>query len=216
MTLFKSEHRSPRYISMTGDLKSSRPRTASKRPGSAMYRSDYDLDHDCYQDNFYDRVYDYQRVPASVPPMVHPPSLSKRPRSSSSTRPLSRDRLPSKSSSRTSSSSSRRARLRMEELQTIKRELKMIKVQIDGLLDSLDRMDRQRRHHTGSPPAWGGSLASSPHNTLASSSEGSPSPQSSRSRAHRDGDAESPEPGEASDDEQQAMNHHSSDLEDDM
>lgn len=37
----------------------------------------------------------------------------------------------------------------MEELQTIKRELTMIKVQIDGLLDSLDRMDRQRQEHTG-------------------------------------------------------------------
>ncbi|MFT7810421.1 RNA-binding Raly-like protein isoform X2 [Arapaima gigas] len=113
MTLFKSEHRSPRYISMTGDLKSSRPKTGSKRPGSAMYGSDYDLDYDCYQDNLYDRVYDYQRVPASVPPVAHPPSLSKRPRSSSSAVRRSRDRLSSKSSSRTSLSSSRRAKCKL-------------------------------------------------------------------------------------------------------
>lgn len=39
--------------------------------------------------------------------------------------------------------------VKMEELQTIKRELTMIKVQIDGLLDSLDRMDRQRQELTG-------------------------------------------------------------------
>lgn len=39
--------------------------------------------------------------------------------------------------------------VKMEELQTIKRELTLIKVQIDGLLDSLDRMDQQRRDRTG-------------------------------------------------------------------
>lgn len=37
----------------------------------------------------------------------------------------------------------------MEELQTIKRELTLIKVQIDGLLDNLDRMDKQRQDNTG-------------------------------------------------------------------
>ncbi|KAJ8252569.1 hypothetical protein COCON_G00218810 [Conger conger] len=37
MTLFKSEHRSPRHINMTGELKSSRPKAGPKRPSSAMY-----------------------------------------------------------------------------------------------------------------------------------------------------------------------------------
>lgn len=34
----------------------------------------------------------------------------------------------------------------MEELQVIKKELTLIKTQIDGLLDSLDRMDTQSDH----------------------------------------------------------------------
>lgn len=37
----------------------------------------------------------------------------------------------------------------MEELQVIKKELTLIKTQIDGLLDSLDRMDTQRSDHKG-------------------------------------------------------------------
>lgn len=37
----------------------------------------------------------------------------------------------------------------MEELQVIKKELTLIKTQIDGLLDSLDRMDTQRSDQKG-------------------------------------------------------------------
>lgn len=37
----------------------------------------------------------------------------------------------------------------IEELQVIKKELTLIKTQIDGLLDSLDRMDTQRNDHKG-------------------------------------------------------------------
>lgn len=37
----------------------------------------------------------------------------------------------------------------MEELQVIKKELTLIKTQIDGLLDSLDRMDTQKTDHKG-------------------------------------------------------------------
>lgn len=37
----------------------------------------------------------------------------------------------------------------MEELQVIKKELTLIKTQIDGLLDSLDRMDTQRTDYKG-------------------------------------------------------------------
>lgn len=37
----------------------------------------------------------------------------------------------------------------MEELQVIKKELTLIKTQIDGLLDSLDRMDTKRNDHKG-------------------------------------------------------------------
>lgn len=37
----------------------------------------------------------------------------------------------------------------MAELLAIKRELTVIKVQIDELLDSVDKMDRQRKDHSG-------------------------------------------------------------------
>ncbi|XP_041917893.1 RNA-binding Raly-like protein isoform X1 [Alosa alosa] len=213
MTLFKSEHRSPRYMSMTGELKSSRSKTGgAKRPNSAMYGSEYDLDYDCYQEDFYDRVYDYQRVPSAMPAVPHGSSLPKRSRSSSSSTSLRRSRdRPSSKSSRPHSSS--RAKLKMEELQTIKRELTLIKVQIDGLLDNLDRMDRQRQDHTGSPLSREGSLGGSPYHASASSPEASPqSPRPGRRCARRD----SPELGEASDDEPHTMHHHSSDLEDEM
>ncbi|XP_066541278.1 heterogeneous nuclear ribonucleoprotein C-like isoform X2 [Hoplias malabaricus] len=193
MTLFKSEHRSPQYMSMTGELKSSRSKMGgAKRPSSAVYG-----------------VYDYQRVPSAAPPLAHSSSLTKRARSSSSRQRRSRESSSSKSSRPHSSS---RAKLKMEELQTIKRELTVIKVQIDGLLDSLDRMDRQRQEHTGSPFSHGGSLGGSPYHPSASSREGSPrSPSPRPRRAQRD----SPELGEASDDDSHMMNHNS-DLEDEM
>lgn len=39
--------------------------------------------------------------------------------------------------------------VRMAELLSIKRELTVIKVQIDGLLDCVDKMDRQRKDGSG-------------------------------------------------------------------
>ncbi|XP_026855336.1 heterogeneous nuclear ribonucleoprotein C-like isoform X2 [Electrophorus electricus] len=210
MTLFKSEHRSPQYMSMTGELTSSRVKTAgTKRPSGAVYGSEYEVDYDCYQEDLYDRVYDYQRVPSAMPPLARSSGLAKRPRTSSSRQRHSRERSSSRSSR---PHSSRRAKLKMEELQTIKRELTLIKVQIDGLLDSLDRMDRQRQEHTGSPFSEGGSLGGSPYHPSASSREGSPRSPNPHCRARRD----SPELGEASDDDPHMIHHHNSDLEDEI
>ncbi|KAJ7986186.1 hypothetical protein DPEC_G00348170 [Dallia pectoralis] len=214
MTLFKSEHnRSPRYMSMSGELKTSRSNAGRKRQSSIPYWSEYELDYDCYQEDFYDRMYDYQRVPASLTPVAQGPSLAKRPRSSSTSsgHRRSRDRPPSKSS-RAHSNSSNKTQLRMEELRVIKRELTLIKTQIDGLLDSLDRMDTQRQDHTGSPLREG-SLTGSLYPPSASSGERSPSPLSPISPRRRI-QRESPELGEASDD--YTMNNHSSDPEDEM
>ncbi|XP_035855330.1 RNA-binding Raly-like protein isoform X2 [Sander lucioperca] len=191
MTLF-----SPRYMSMSGELKSSRSRAASKRASNIIYG-----------------VYDYQRVPASLSPLPLGPSLAKRSRSSSysSGHRRSRDRTHSKSSRAHSTSTT--AKLGMEELQVIKKELTLIKTQIDGLLDSLDRMDPQRNDHKGSPlredsPA--GSLyalsASSPEHSLSSLS-----PPSSRHRIHR----EKPDLREP-DDDHHTMSNHSSDPEEEI
>ncbi|XP_037102708.1 RNA-binding Raly-like protein isoform X1 [Syngnathus acus] len=205
MTLF-----SPRYTSMSGDLKSSRSRAASKRASNTTYGTEFDLD-DSYED-YYDRVYDYQRVPASLsPPPSMGPSLPKRSRSSSysSKHRRSRDRTHSKSS-RAHSTSSTIAKLDMEELQVIKKELTLIKTQIDGLLDSLDRMDTQTSDHKDSPlreesPAC--SLYSgSPEHSLSSLS-----PPSSCHRIHK----ETSVPG-GPNDNHHMINIHSSDPEEEI
>ncbi|XP_028815126.1 RNA-binding Raly-like protein isoform X2 [Denticeps clupeoides] len=191
---------------MTGEMKSSRSRTGSKRSSGETYRSEYDLDYDCYHDELYDRVFDYQRVPSSmatIPRDVTPP---KRPRSSSSSSSSSsalhrkRDRLQHRYRSRVrvSAAPPSSAKLRMEDLQSIKRELTVIKLQIDELLDSLDHMDRQRRD----PSESSGALCS-PYRGSAAGSPRSPSPRGQRARVR-----ESPESGEASEDSSpQTANH---------
>lgn len=165
MTLF-----SPRYMSVSGELKSSRSRNASKRTNSSTHGSDVDLDYDSYHEDYYDRVYDSQRVPASSSPVSLRTSPAKRLRSScySSKNRRSRDRSHSKTS-RPNSTSSNTAKLDMEELQVIKKELTLIKTQIDGLLDSLDRMDTHRTDHKESPQR-----EDSPAGSLYSPSPSSP------------------------------------------
>ncbi|XP_053721917.1 heterogeneous nuclear ribonucleoprotein C-like isoform X1 [Synchiropus splendidus] len=173
MTLF-----SPRYMSMSGEFKSSRSRAASKR---SAYDTDLDLDYDSYQEDYYDRVYDYQLVPASLSPLPEGLSPAKRFRSSSSSsrHRRSRDRTHSRSS-RAHSSSSSTAKLGMEELQVIKKELTLIKTQIDGLLDSLDRMDAETNDHKGED-----SPVESPHCLSTCSPEHSVSSLSPISSYHR-------------------------------
>ncbi|XP_041966993.1 RNA-binding Raly-like protein isoform X1 [Alosa sapidissima] len=195
MTLFRSEHYSVKHISMTGETRSSRPRAGSKRSSSELYRSDHDLDYDCYSEQLYDRVFDYQRVPVSMATISRDVTPPKRPRSSSSSSAVhrsSRERFQLRHRSRISGSSSSTAKLKMEELQSIKKELTVIKVQIDELLDSLDEMDRQRRDQSE------GSVTCSSYPASGGSTAGSPRVPSPFGRPRRD--RESPEPGEASDD----------------
>ncbi|KAF7656443.1 hypothetical protein LDENG_00041060 [Lucifuga dentata] len=181
----------------------------------SLIEYEFDLDYDSYHEDYYDRVYDYQRVPASLSPLPLGPGLAKRSRSSShsSGHRRSRDRTHSKNS-RTQSTSSTTAKLGMEELQVIKKELTLIKTQIDGLLDSLDTMDTQRNGHKGSPlreDSQADSLyapsASSPEHSLSSLS-----PPCSRHRIHR----ESPELRELIDDDHHTMSNNNSDLEEEM
>ncbi|XP_052007751.1 RNA-binding protein Raly-like [Xyrauchen texanus] len=199
MTLFKSEYHNPQYMSMTEDQKSTRSKLRGvKRPSSTSYQSEVELDCDCYQDDLYDRVYNYQHIPSTVSPLPYGSSLTKQLRSTSSMSSLhsqkqSRDRPTSRSSR---PHSSNRAMLKMEELQLIKRELTEIKVQVDGLLDSLDRMDRQRQETTDSPLSQDGSLGGSLSHPSVSSPEASPRSLSPHCRARKN----SPELGEASDD----------------
>ncbi|CAG5855107.1 unnamed protein product [Menidia menidia] len=201
-------------MNMSGELKSSRSRAASKRANSSIYGSELDLDYDSYHDDYYDRVYDYQRVPASNSPLPLGPSLAKRSRSTSYSagHRRGRERTHSKSS-RAHSTSSNTAKLGMEELQVIKKELTLIKTQIDGLLDSLDRMDTQRNDHKGSPLREE-SPVGSPYAVSASSPEQSLcslSPPTARHRIHR----ESPDL-RVHDDDQHTMSNHSSDPEEEI
>nr|XP_057945705.1 heterogeneous nuclear ribonucleoprotein C-like [Doryrhamphus excisus] len=207
MTLF-----SPRYMSMSGELKSSRSRAPNKRASNSTYGTELDLDYDSY-DDYYDRAYDYQRVPASMSPLPSMgPSLSKRSRSSSyssSKHRRSRDRTHSKSS-RAHSTSSSTSKLGMEELQVIKKELTLIKTQIDGLLDSLDRMDTHKTDHKGSPLREESPpcslYASSPEHSLSSLS-----PPSSRHQIHRESSVQ-----RGPDDEHHMMSSHTSDPEEEI
>ncbi|KAM7003238.1 RNA-binding Raly-like protein isoform 1-T1 [Tautogolabrus adspersus] len=214
MTHCRSDCHRDRYVGMNGELRVGRTTTA-KRGNSAPVRSDYEVEYSRYPDDHYNRVFDYQRVPSSVPV---DPSPVKRPRpsssSSSSSSPTAALKMKSSRASNrstnnthTSSSSSSDSKLKMAELLAIKRELTVIKGQIDGLLDCVDKMDRQRKDCSECPQ----SVLDSPHRGSVSSLE-----------------RESPEPGEASEDEPlhyqtyyphsypHRIKQHQSDLEDDL
>uniref|UniRef100_UPI0037E74AB4 RNA-binding Raly-like protein n=1 Tax=Semicossyphus pulcher TaxID=241346 RepID=UPI0037E74AB4 len=211
MTHFRSDCHRERYAGMNGELRVGRATTA-KRGNSAPNRSDYEMEYDRYPDDHCNRVFDYQRVPSSVPV---DPSPVKRPRPSSSSSSTSSSTAAlrmrsSRASSRSNNThtSSSDSKLKMAELLSIKRELTVIKVQIDGLLDCVDKMDRQRKDCSECPQR---EQTVSPHRGSVSSLE-----------------RESPEPGEASEDEPLHYQHyyphryphrikqHPSDQEDDL
>ncbi|XP_034045173.1 RNA-binding Raly-like protein isoform X2 [Thalassophryne amazonica] len=190
MTLF-----SLRYMNMSGELQSSRSRSTSKRASATTYGA-----------------YDYQRVPASLSPSPLDTSVAKRSRSSSYStgHRRSRDRIHSKNSRPHSTTS---AKLGMGELQVIKKELTLIKTQIDGLLDSLDRMDTQRNDYKGSP-LRADIPSGSPYPLTASSPEhsfSSLSPHTSYLPIHKG----SPNLRESSDDHH-TMSNNSSDHEEEI
>ncbi|XP_071315615.1 RNA-binding Raly-like protein isoform X2 [Trachinotus anak] len=203
---------------MNGEQRAGRTTTA-KRGSGAPYRSDYEVEFDRYPDDHYNRVFDYQRVPSSVqvdPSPVKRPRPSSSSSSSSSSSTAALRMRSSRASSRSNnthgpSSRSSNAKLKMAELLAIKRELTVIKVQIDGLLDCVDKMDRQRKDCAECPQSREPSVSGSPRRGSVSSLE-----------------RESPEPGEASEDEPLQYQHyyphcyphrikqHQSDAEDDL
>ncbi|XP_076743036.1 RNA-binding protein Raly-like isoform X1 [Maylandia zebra] len=195
MTHLTSGCHQDRYARMNGELRAGRTTTA-KRGSSAIDRSDYDMEYDKYPDDCYNRAFDYQRVPSSVPadpsPVKQPrPSSSSSSSSSLSTAALRmRSSRPSRRSNNTHTSASS-SKLRMAELLSIKRELTVIKVQIDGLLDCVDKMDRQRKDGSECPESREPSVSDSSRRGSVSSLE-----------------RESPEPGEASEDEPLHYQHY--------
>ncbi|XP_053185428.1 heterogeneous nuclear ribonucleoprotein C-like [Scomber japonicus] len=131
-------------INLAGEPKPHRSKT-TKRSAGDMYSSSssFDLDYD-FQRDYYNRMYSYpSRVPAPPPPLSRAVIPSKRPRVSLSSGGSSRR---TKSSFSSSSKASQRASssrtMKVDELQTIKRELTQIKSKVDDLLESLERMEK--------------------------------------------------------------------------
>ncbi|XP_012678175.2 heterogeneous nuclear ribonucleoproteins C1/C2 isoform X3 [Clupea harengus] len=139
-------------INLAGEPKPHRSKTI-KRSAGDMYSSSFDLDYD-FQRDYYDRMYSY---PSRVPPPPPPPLSravipSKRPRVSLSGGGSRRTKssFSSKSSQRTSRNSMQctssphltSRNMRVDDLQTIKKELTQIKHKVDYLLESLERMER--------------------------------------------------------------------------
>nr|XP_046264494.1 heterogeneous nuclear ribonucleoproteins C1/C2 isoform X8 [Scatophagus argus] len=136
-------------INLAGEPKPHRSKTTKRSAGDMYSSSSFDLDYD-FQRDYYDRMYSYpSRVPAPPPPLSRAVIPSKRPRVSlsggSSRRTKSSFSSSSKSSQRTSSSRT----MKVDELQTIKRELTQIKSKVDDLLESLERMEKDHSKKSG-------------------------------------------------------------------
>ncbi|KAM4550917.1 heterogeneous nuclear ribonucleoproteins C1/C2 isoform 2-T3 [Odontesthes bonariensis] len=167
-------------INLAGEPKPHRSKT-TKRSAGDMYSSSFDLDYD-FQRDYYDRMYSYpSRVPAPPPPPLSRAVIpSKRPRvslSGGSSRRTKSSFSSSKSSQRTSSSRatcgkesftapSHVSAVRVDELQTIKRELSQIKIKVDDLLESLERMEKDHSKKSAkSIKPEPGEVTSPPHSS---------------------------------------------------
>ncbi|XP_060940244.1 heterogeneous nuclear ribonucleoprotein C-like isoform X3 [Limanda limanda] len=155
-------------INLAGEPKPQRSKTTKRSAGDMYSSSTFDLDYD-FQRDYYDRMYSYpSRVPAPPPPLSRAVIPSKRPRvslsgGSSSRRTKSSFSSSSKSSQRISSS---RAKVKVDELQTIKRELTQIKSKVDDLLESLERMEKDHsKKSTKSIKPEPGEVTSPPHSS---------------------------------------------------
>ncbi|XP_042293935.1 RNA-binding Raly-like protein [Sceloporus undulatus] len=140
MTLFGSSEGYWRYLDMAREPKLSHTRPGQKRQHSgSLYPCD--LDYEIYKDDLPYRVYEYQKIP---PLISHIPVKTRRSHLGSGGKTSLGPGL------RGNNSMAGRTKLRAEELHCIKGELSQIKVQVDNLLESLDRMDQRRDHNAGS------------------------------------------------------------------
>ncbi|XP_047445669.1 heterogeneous nuclear ribonucleoproteins C1/C2 isoform X7 [Mugil cephalus] len=153
-------------INLAGEPKPHRSKTTKRSAGDMYSSSSFDLDYD-FQRDYYDRMYSYpSRVPAPPPPLSRAVIPSKRPRVSlsggSSRRTKSSFSSSSKSSQRTYSSRT----MKVDELQTIKKELTQIKSKVDDLLESLERMEKDHSKKSAkSIKPEPGEVTSPPHSS---------------------------------------------------
>ncbi|XP_029561294.1 heterogeneous nuclear ribonucleoprotein C isoform X2 [Salmo trutta] len=126
-------------INLAGEPKPHRSKTTKRSAGDMYSSPTFDLDYD-FQRDYYDRVYSYpSRVPPPPPPLSRAVIPSKRPRVSMTGGGSRRTKasFSSKSSQRASSRT-----MKTDDLQTIKKELTLIKHKVDYLLESLGRMEK--------------------------------------------------------------------------
>ncbi|XP_014825478.1 PREDICTED: heterogeneous nuclear ribonucleoprotein C-like isoform X2 [Poecilia mexicana] len=137
-------------INLAGEPKPRRSKTV-KRSAGDMYSSSFDLDYD-FQRDYYDRMYPYQsRVPPPAPPPLSRAVVpSKRPRVSLSSGVSRRSKTAFSSTSSKSTQRTSRT-MRTDDLQTIKRELTLIKHKVDYLLDSLEHMEKDHKIKSSKP-----------------------------------------------------------------
>nr|XP_055047864.1 RNA-binding Raly-like protein [Misgurnus anguillicaudatus] len=177
MNLFGSKHHSVQYESMTGVLRLTKHKPGVKGSRSEPYR-----------------VFDYQHVPISMTiPCDFTPFQA--PCSSPPSAPLRKSRAKPQSRHK---SRSRGTQLRMEELLCIKKELTLIKSQIDELLDSLERMDPQSKELSG------GDVVYSPLHGSVNSVDGS--------SLKTDRETQSPQTSDSSDEDRQHVHDYESSL----
>ncbi|KAM4052630.1 heterogeneous nuclear ribonucleoproteins C1/C2 isoform 1-T1 [Anomaloglossus baeobatrachus] len=127
-------------INLAAEPKVNRGKGGIKRSAADMYGSSFDLDYDFHRD-YYD-TYTAARVPPPPPPIARAVVPSKRQRVSGNTSRRGKSGFNSKSGQRGGSSKS--ARLKGDDLQTIKKELSQIKQRVDSLLESLERIEREQ------------------------------------------------------------------------
>nr|XP_020447221.1 heterogeneous nuclear ribonucleoproteins C1/C2 isoform X2 [Monopterus albus] len=149
-------------INLAGEPKPHRSKTTKRSAGDMYSSSSFDLDYD-FQRDYYDRMYSYpSRVPAPPPPLSRAVIPSKRPRVSlrGGRKRRNKSGVSSKSSQRISSSRT----MKVDELQTIKRELTQIKSKVDDLLDNLERMEKDHSKKSAkSMKTEPGEVTSPPH-----------------------------------------------------
>ncbi|XP_034558510.1 heterogeneous nuclear ribonucleoprotein C-like isoform X2 [Notolabrus celidotus] len=136
-------------INLAGEPKPHRSKTTKRSAGDMYSSSSFELDYD-FQRDYYDRMYSYpSRVPAPPPPLSRAVIPSKRPRVSLSGGSSRRTKSSFSSSSKSSQRTSSNRAMKVDELQTIKRELTQIKSKVDDLLESLERMEKDHSKKSG-------------------------------------------------------------------
>ncbi|XP_060901303.1 heterogeneous nuclear ribonucleoprotein C-like isoform X2 [Labrus mixtus] len=153
-------------INLAGEPKPHRSKTTKRSAGDMYSSSSFELDYD-FQRDYYDRMYSYpSRVPAPPPPLSRAVIPSKRPRVSLSGGSSRRTKSSFTSSSKSSQRNSSSRAMKVDQLQTIKRELTQIKSKVDDLLDSLERMEKDHSKKSGrfkSIKTEPGEVTSPPH-----------------------------------------------------